>query len=149
MLSFDEQVALAAGTPFRGWDFRWLNERTTLIRKLPWSMSAEVAARAAGARRMLDLGTGGGEWLSRLSARPDRTVATESWEVNAAVAATRLSPLGVPVIRSAPAPDNMSADGTADDLGMPGRLPFSGGAFELVTSRHEAFRSHEVSRILA
>lgn len=149
MLSFDEQVALAASAPFTGWDFRWMNARTTLTRPLPWSMSDEVSALAAGARRMLDLGTGGGEWLSGLGARPERTAATESWDVNAAVAAARLRPLGIPVIRSAPAPENSSAEGITDGPDRTSRLPFRDRVFDLVTARHEAFRADEVSRVMS
>ena len=93
---------------------------------------------------MLDMGTGGGERLSRQPARPLGTVATEAWPPNAPVAAERLRPLGIPVVQDEGAPDNMAQ---ADD--GRGRLPFRDGAFALVANRHEAFRAAEVSRVLA
>ena len=103
-----------------------------------------MARRAALTDTMLDMGTGGGEWLSRLSPRSRRTVATEAWPPSVPVAAGRLRPLGVAVIQDEGAPDNM-ARGRADR----GRLPFRDGAFGLVASRHEAFRAAEVARVLA
>jgi hypothetical protein len=92
---------------------------------------------------MLDMGTGGGEWLAGLSQRPRRTVATEGWQPNVSVAARRLHPLGVAVVQDEGAPDNMARDATDR-----GRLPFRDGAFGLVANRHEAFRAAEVARVL-
>jgi SAM-dependent methyltransferase len=140
---FEDLVSEALTAPFSGWDFSWLGPGSTAGR-LPWSYRGEVARRAALTDTLLDMGTGGGEWLSRLSPRPRRTVATEAWPPNAPVAARRLRPLGVPVVQDEGAPDNMDQDG-ADR----GRLPFRDGAFGLVASRHEAFRAAEVARVLA
>lgn len=93
---------------------------------------------------MLDMGTGGGEWLSSLSARAPVTVATESWLPNVAVAAARLSALGLPVVYTEGAPDNHR-----QEPGNPaGRLPFRTEVFDLVTNRHESFRADEVARVL-
>jgi len=141
--TFDELVAEALSAPFSGWDFSWLAARST-AGTLPWSYQGEVARRAAAAEAMLDMGTGGGERLARLSARPWRTVATEAWPPNVGVAAARLRSLGIPVIQDEGAPDNTCQDGNDR-----GRLPFGDGTFTLVTSRHEAFRAAEVSRVLA
>jgi SAM-dependent methyltransferase len=141
--TFEELVSEALAAPFSGWDFSWLAARSAAGR-LPWSYQREVARRAAAAGTMLDLGTGGGERLSRLSPRPRRTVATEAWPPNVGVAAAQLRPLGIPVVQDEGAPDNIGQgrDGR-------GRLPFGDGVFALVTSRHEAFRAAEVSRVLA
>jgi hypothetical protein len=79
-----------------------------------------VARRAAAAGALLDMGTGGGERLSRLR------------------------PLGIPVVQDEGAPDNTGQ--TGNDRG---RLPFRDGVFGLVANRHEAFRAAEVSRVLA
>jgi SAM-dependent methyltransferase len=140
---FDDLVADALAAPFSGWDFSWLGPRST-VGRLPWSYHREVTRRAKLTATMLDMGTGGGERLSRLSQRPQRTVATEAWPPNVPVAAARLRPLGVAVIQDEGAPDNMAEDG-ADR----GRLPFHDGAFGLVANRHEAFRATEVARVLA
>lgn len=144
MATFEQLVGEALNAPFSGWDFSWLAARSTAAGMLPWSYRREVASRAAAASTMLDLGTGGGERLSRLSRRPRQTVATEAWPPNVAVAAARLRPLGIAVVRDQGAPDNTSQIGNDR-----GRLPFADGVFGLVTSRHEAFRAAEVSRVLA
>lgn len=94
---------------------------------------------------MLDMGTGGGEALSRLAARADRTVATESWPTNVPVAGRRLLPLGIPVIQNEGARDNMDQDGANDG----GRLPFRDESLDLICNRHESFLAAEVSRVLA
>ena len=143
MATFNELIDEAVSAPFSGWDFSWLASRST-PGSLPWSYSREVARRAEAASSMLDMGTGGGERLSRLSPRPQQTVATEAWPPNVAVAGARLRPLGVPVVQDEGAPDNVGQNGT-----QRGRLPFSDGAFGLVANRHEAFLAAEVSRVLS
>jgi SAM-dependent methyltransferase len=141
--TFEELVAQAQAAPVSGWDFSWLTERSSTAGSLPWDYRAEVARHAAGAGSLLDMGTGGGEWLAGLAPHPVRTVATEAWPPNAPVAARRLRPAGIPVVQ-----DEGAADNTAGDPGR-GRLPFRGGAFKLVINKHEAFRAAEVSRVLA
>ena len=163
MKAFEEHISEAVSAPFSGWDFSWLAARST-SGSLPWSFRHEVADRARSARSMLDMGTGGGERLARLSPRPKLTVATEAWPPNVAVAAARLHPLGIAVVQDEGAPDNVrqesaqqggaqpggaKPDGAKPDGAQRGRLPFRDGAFGLVANRHEAFLAAEVSRVLA
>lgn len=142
---FDELVTEALTAPFSGWDFSWLDRRSW-TEPLPWDYSAHVAALARNARTMLDMGTGGGEALSRLPHRAAHTVATEAWPPNVPLAARRLLPLGIRVIQNEAAADNMDQDGANDDGG---RLPFRDGSLDLICNRHEAFLAVEVSRVLA
>jgi len=93
---------------------------------------------------MLDMGTGGGEWLTALPFRPSHTVATEAWAPNVPVARERLAPLGIHVVQVEGAPDNMLQ--TFDQDG--GDLPFETGSFDLVVNRHESFLAAEVARVL-
>jgi SAM-dependent methyltransferase len=143
LAAYDELVAEALSAPFSGWDFSWLAARSP-AGGLPWSYRSDVARLAVLADTMLDMGTGGGEVLSRLAVRSRHTVATEAWPLNVAVAASRLGPFGIPVVRDEGAANNMQQDGSSR-----GRLPFRDGAFGLVANRHEAFRADEVSRVLA
>jgi SAM-dependent methyltransferase len=129
--------------PFRGWDFSVLGERIVL-EPPPWSFEQFVDDEAAHAASMLDMGTGGGEWLSRRR-HADRTVATESWPPNVPIASARLAPLGVGVVRDEGAVDNVEQQETERTRG---RLPFRRDAFELVVNRHEAFVPSEVRRVL-
>jgi len=129
--------------PVRGWDFAWLGER---ISKAPlrWSFEEIVSSHAGRAPDLLDMGAGGGEWLAALGHRPRRTVATEAWPPNVDIAGARLRPLGITVVWSEGAPDNI--DQSSDE--KRGRLPFPTESFELISSRHEAFVATEVARVL-
>ncbi|HET6874080.1 MAG TPA: class I SAM-dependent methyltransferase [Acidimicrobiales bacterium] len=143
MTSADELLDEAEAQGFEGWDFTRLGDRLTLTPP-HWDLEGTVAARAAAARNMLDMGTGGGEWLASLAARAPATVATESWPPNVGVAAARLRPLEIGVVHSEGAVDNHLQAGP--EVG--GRLPFRSAAFDLVSNRHEAFNAAEVARVL-
>jgi hypothetical protein len=142
--SLTELLAEATSRPVKGWDFSWLGERVS-TRPLDWSFDSIVEERSQHAPNLLDMSTGGGEWLAALRHRPARTVATEGWPPNVIVAARRLRPLGVPVVWSEDAPDNVD-----QRPGEPcGRLPFRAGSFALVVNRHASFAAAEVTRVLS
>ena len=116
---------------FSGWDFSELKVRQ-LGPPLPWDYEQLVREHAVGSRSVLDMGTGGGEVLSRLrEGLPGRVVATEEWAVNAPIAYRRLRPLGVDVVRCRSL-----------------QLPFAAVAFDLVINRHEELEPAEVARVL-
>ena len=116
---------------FSGWTFDV--EVTHLGPPLPWDYEALAREHAPNAGWVLDMGTGGGEVLSRVrEALPAGVVATEEWVVNAPVAYRRLRPLAVNVVRSHSLV-----------------LPFADGAFSLVLNRHEELDPEEVGRVLA
>jgi SAM-dependent methyltransferase len=144
MASFEELMAEGLAAPFSGWDFSWLDRRSVST-TLPWSYRECVQRYAAGRSTMLDMGTGGGEWLSRLEPRPARTVATECWLPNVAIAARELHRLDIPVVQAAGAPDNMATDRGSPGDGM---LPFGDETLGLVINRHESFDAAEVHRVL-
>ena len=85
----DRLLAEAERQPFVGWDFSWLGERRQ-VRPVGWDFRALVSEQAGNSPDLLDMGTGGGEWLSRLTVRAPRTVAIEGWAPNVPVAARRL-----------------------------------------------------------
>lgn len=98
----------------------------------PWDYEAIAAEACAGAGVVLDLGTGGGEVLSRLlEGASCRAVATECWDRNAPIAAARLGDRARVVRTSSLA------------------LPFAKASFDLVLSRHEEIEPSEVGRVLA
>jgi SAM-dependent methyltransferase len=142
-VNFDQLMLEAERQPTSGWDFSWLGERMK-TKPLPWDFTALVATRAREAQHMLDMGTGGGEWLAALPARPAHVVATEAWAPNVPVARTRLAPLGIEVVQVEGAPDNTEQGPGSSG----GHLPFEDGSFDLITNRHESFLASEVARVL-
>jgi SAM-dependent methyltransferase len=118
-----------AARNLQGWELEFAPE--PLTPGPPWDYEARAAELASDADALLDLGTGGGEVLSRvLSGTSGRAVATEWWHVNAPVAARRLRG-SASVVR-------------ASSL----ELPFRDGAFDLLLSRHEELSPREVARVL-
>ncbi len=133
----------ASAHPVEGWDFGWLRERLSST-PLPWDFEEIVTEHARESPDLLDMGTGGGEWLASLTYRPPRTVATEGWAPNLDIAGARLRPLGVTVVSVEGAPDN--AEQIPNEAR--GRLPFPDKSFALICSRHESFVAGEVARVL-
>jgi SAM-dependent methyltransferase len=128
---FESILSEAEALPVSGWDpspirGRW---RTGVP---PWDYRHLVQQRLASATTLLDLGTGGGEFLSSLVARPLSTYATEGYAPNLSVARQRLEPLGVRVI----------------PIGSDGRIDLPSASIDLVTCRHEALDPDEVRRVL-
>lgn len=116
--------------PFEGWDFAYI-EGKRKIKHLPWNYRAKVESEIRNAAVMLDMGTGGGEFLAGLPL-PKFTYATEAYQPNNQIATERLTPLGVKVIGI-----------DSDD-----NLPFNDEFFDLIINRHGSYSAQEVFRIL-
>jgi hypothetical protein len=136
-------LAEADDHPVEGWSFDWLGVRLR-IAPLPWSFDEIVVDHARRSPDLLDLETGGGEWLAALAVRPPRTVATESWPPNVDVAGARLRPLGITVVHAEAAPENVEQP----ESETRGRLPFPSSSFALISNRHATFVAAEVARVL-
>jgi len=119
----------------QGWDFSRLAGRMTETAE-SWNLDKIWRDAINLSRHVLDMGTGGGEFLRRFaSVLPSDTVATEGWPPNVPVATAALEPYGVTVVQHDPDTDIY--------------LPFLDGRFDLVLNRHEAFRADEVARVLS
>lgn len=116
---------------FEGWDFSHIRDRIVTA-PLPWSYHSLILPHLRSAQSMLDMGTGGGEFLSSLQPLPADTCATEGYPPNVPVARARLEPLGVEVA----------------EVGDDGVLPYVAGRFDLVINRHEFYLPAEVLRVL-
>lgn len=139
---FESLLAEAQAQPFTGWDFSWIKKRVN-GHPLPWRYANLVLKHAKNSPDMLDLRTGGGEVLARMSYRPEFTLATEAYPPNVPIAAQRLRPLRVSVIQVGGAPDNNQQISSE-----PINLPFKDSSFHLVISRHESYVAGEIARIL-
>jgi len=133
MPDFDELVSVAEEAPVDGWDFTWLAGRATEDRPT-WRYFDRVAERAAGVSALLEVDAGLGAMIGNLPLRSALSVATEGFAPSAAIAAPRLSAVGVHLVIVSP--------------DRPG-LPFADGSFDLVISRHPIkVRWDEIARVL-
>ena len=78
-----------------GWDFSHIAGRYEEDGDLPWDYEAVVRAYLRPAKRLLDIDTGGGEFLLTLRHPPENTSATEGYPPNIALCRSVLLPLGV------------------------------------------------------
>jgi hypothetical protein len=74
MSGFEQLLRDADARPLVGWDLSCDGRIGTTA--TPWNFEAAVVRHARQPPDMLDMGTGGGEWLNALAHRPARTVAT-------------------------------------------------------------------------
>jgi hypothetical protein len=74
---FESLKSETSARAFEGWDFSWISSRWKHER-LPWDYGQIVRQAITGTKSLLDLGTGGGENLSRLSPLPPETRATDT-----------------------------------------------------------------------
>lgn len=134
---FESCVKQAVEASFQGWDFSYIAQFGGDVEEPhSWSYTITVRHYLTGKDVVLDMGTGGGEFLASLHPLPPQTYATEAYPPNVPVAKTRLAPLGVTVVEV--------EEGVQEDF----PLPFEDTFFELIINRHESFDSKEVFRIL-
>jgi len=122
---------------FQGWDFSHLNGRWHMPDP-PWSYKDTIKSYLKDTDTLLDMGTGGGEFLLTLNHPHKNTYVTEAYEPNYELCKKVLSPLGITVGRTY----------TDDEFNTDDVLPFEDGLFDVVINRHESFDLQEVYRVL-
>lgn len=115
-----------------GWDFSHIRGRYQEEDDLPWDYGQLVRYYLRPDSRILDIDTGGGEFLLSLHHPYGLTSATEGYLPNVALCRRILSPLGIDF----------------HDAESGGALPFPDGRFDLVLNRHGDYSADEVFRIL-
>lgn len=116
---------------FRGWDFSYIADRWQ-EESLPWNYRSLIDQYLRPDHPLLDMGTGGGEFLLSLGHPYNLTSVTEAWPPNIQLCKEKLAPLGIVV------------EGIEEN----DPLPFEDETFDLVISRHESYDLREVKRIL-
>ena len=99
---------------------------------LPWGYREEILRYLKPEMRILDIDTGGGEFLLSLNHPNENTAATENYPPNVDLCQEILLPLGI---------DFRAADGK-------GVLPFADASFDMVINRHGDFNPDEIYRVL-
>ncbi|MBS3741769.1 MAG: methyltransferase domain-containing protein [Candidatus Cloacimonetes bacterium] len=118
---------------FNGWDFSYITSTGRMQESpLSWSYTTKVLKKLREAKNMLDMGTGGGEYLSKLKPLPQNTYASEGYMKNIPIARARLEPLGVNVVK----------------VGEENKLDFADNFFDLIINRHGEYSPEEVYRVL-
>jgi len=115
-----------------GWDFSHIEGKYMEEDDLPWDYREEILAHLAPGMRVLDLDTGGGEFLFSLGHPAEQLAATEGYGPNVQLCRETLLPLGV---------DFREADAK-------GPLPFEDASFDMVLNRHGDFCAREIARVL-
>ena len=115
---------------FSGWDFSHLDGRWK-EEPLSWDYGTLLSNYLKPHLKLLDMGTGGGEFLLTLKHTYQNTSVTESWEPNNLLCKERLEPLGICVKKV-----------TEDTC-----LPFDDNTFDIIINRHESYHLPEIKRI--
>ena|SRR5665648_47436 len=106
---------------FQGWDFSYIEKRET-HEPLPWDYDKFVRQYLNSNSILLDMGTGGGEYLLTLNHPYFKTFATEAYLPNFELCERTLTPLGIDVRQV-----------SNDDY-----IPFENEMFDIILNRHRA-----------
>jgi SAM-dependent methyltransferase len=115
-----------------GWDFSHIHGRYTAEDDLPWDFREVIQKYRKDSMKLMDMETGGGEFLLSLHHPNERTAAIEGYPPNVKLCKEVLLPLGI----------DFRAAGGCD------RLPFSDGSFDIITNRHGDYDAAELRRVL-
>ena len=115
-----------------GWDFSHIEGRYMEEGDLPWDYREEILRHLKEDMRILDIDTGGGEFLLSLKHPHANTAATENYPPNVELCRETLLPLGI---------EFRPADGK-------GLLPFGDASFDMVINRHGDFNPDEIHRVV-
>lgn len=114
-----------------GWDFSHIKGRFEQ-EDLPWDYRSIIHMYLGDKMRLLDIDTGGGEFLLSLRHPYDVTSATEGYPPNVKLCEKKLIPLGIDF-------REMSRYDT---------MPFDDDSFDIVINRHGNYNADELYRVL-
>ena len=112
----------------KGWDFSHIRGRYE-EEALPWNYEAIIRQYLRPGMKLLDIDTGGGEFLLSLNHPHENTAAMENYPPNVELCKEVLLPLGI---------DFRPGSGKE-------KLPFDDGSFDMVINRHGDFNAEGVS----
>ena len=115
-----------------GWDFSHIEGRYKEDTDFPWDYRQVIREYLTPNQKLLDIDTGGGEFLLSLGHPYENTAATENFSPNVELCMETLLPLGI---------DFRQADGN-------GKLPYPDACFDTVIDRHGDYNPAEICRVL-
>jgi len=115
-----------------GWDFSHIYGRYSEEENLPWDFRTVINKYLKNNMKLLDMETGGGEFLLSLNHPKHNTSAIEGYQPNVELCKKVLLPLGI---------DFKEADGDE-------KLPFENEYFDIIINRHGAYNVTELKRVL-
>lgn len=115
----------------KGWDFTAI-EREYKIIKPPWDYHQIIEKYRTVDDYILDIDTGGGEFLCSLNHPYHQTSATEGYTPNVRLCEQRLKPLGIDF----------------HEVQAGGVLPFADETFDIVINRHGVLNLEEIYRVI-
>ena len=115
-----------------GWDFSHIEGRFEEKLDFPWEYRQVIGQYLTPDEKLLDIDTGGGEFLLSLDHPCKNTAATENYPPNVQLCREKLLPLGI---------DFRQADGN-------GELPYPNNSFDVVIDRHGDWNPAEIHRVL-
>ena len=113
-----------------GWDFSHIHGRYE--EEEPWDFPEIIQKYRTDSMKLLDMETGGGEFLLSLHHPNQNTAAIEAYPPNVKLCKEVLLPLGI---------DFKEAEGA-------GQLPFADESFDMVTNRHGDYNAAELRRVI-
>ncbi|MFP4478075.1 MAG: SAM-dependent methyltransferase [Candidatus Izemoplasmatales bacterium] len=116
---------------FPGWDFKKINQKTK-SQELTWDYKKIVDLYLKKEDTLLDMGTGGGEFLLTLNHPYKQTTVTEAYPPNVKLCKERLAPLGITV-----------CENETDEKSIPKNKTFT-----MIINRHDAYHPVEVYNAL-
>ncbi len=123
----EEQIA-----HIHGWDFSHIRGKYEEGKNLPWDYCKIIGDYLTPNTRLLDLDTGGGEFLLSLNHPHELLAATENYPPNVELCKHKLLPLGI---------DFKQADAKE-------HLPYADQSFDMIINRHGDFNPVEIHRVL-
>jgi SAM-dependent methyltransferase len=116
-----------------GWDFSYIEDRFDSEEdNLPWDYKTVIEKYVGENDRLLDIDTGGGEFLLSLSHPYHFTSATEGYPPNVELCRNKLTALGIDF----------------HEMSDYSHMPFADESFDVVINRHGSYDINEIFRVL-
>ncbi len=126
-------LAEEAVAHIKGWDFSHIEGRfDSKENDMPWDYETVICKYMKKTDKILDMDTGGGEFLLSLGHPYELTAATEGYAPNVTLCREKLGSLGIDFREMADC----------------SRMPFEDGMFDVVINRHGSYDPKEVYRVL-